>query len=108
MNNCSGSVGTLIKNKAVTLRSNYYSLDSGGKAIVTLGLNSILDLGFRYPAAQAELLKKNQRQELNALFPPKRYPVDSYDYIKEYCHHSIAVTTNTRAKRQTGQISSRN
>ncbi|CAO3625749.1 unnamed protein product [Mucor hiemalis] len=47
LDDCSESVSTLIKDKAVTLRQSYYSLDSNGKAIITLGLNSILDLGFR-------------------------------------------------------------
>ncbi|KAI8066060.1 hypothetical protein BDF21DRAFT_402162 [Thamnidium elegans] len=58
VNNCSESVGTIFKNKAVTLRPDYHSLDSDGNAIVILGLNSILDLW--YPTAQAKLFKRNQ------------------------------------------------
>ncbi|GAA5813406.1 hypothetical protein MFLAVUS_006884 [Mucor flavus] len=83
LDGCSESVSTLIKDKAVTLRQSYHSFDFNGKAIITLGLNSILDLSFKYPAAQAKLFKRNQRKQLDALFPSKTYPVDSYDYIKE-------------------------
>ncbi|KAI9357550.1 hypothetical protein BD770DRAFT_410863 [Pilaira anomala] len=51
LDGCSESVSTFIKDKAVTLRQSYHSLDSNGKAIITLGLNSILDLSLKYPAA---------------------------------------------------------
>ncbi|RCI03070.1 hypothetical protein CU098_012150 [Rhizopus stolonifer] len=83
LDGCTESVSTLIKDKAVTLRQSYHSLDSNGKAIITLGLNSILDLSFKYPVGQAKLFKRNQRKQLDALFPSKTYPIDSYDYIKE-------------------------
>ncbi|KAI8985869.1 hypothetical protein BDB01DRAFT_834656 [Pilobolus umbonatus] len=61
LDGCSESVSTLIKDRAATLRQSYHSLDSNGKAIVTFGLNSILDLSFKYPAAQAKLFKRKQR-----------------------------------------------
>lgn len=68
---------------AVARHLNYHSLDSDGKAIVNLGLNSILDLSFQYPAAQTKLFQRDQRKQLNVLFLPKKYPVEAYDYIKE-------------------------
>ncbi|KAG1055814.1 hypothetical protein G6F43_002252 [Rhizopus delemar] len=66
VNNCYESVGTLIKNEAVTLCPNYHSLDSDGKA---------------------------------ALFPPKTYPVDSYDYIKELLSSLISYYNKHNSKK---------
>ncbi|KAG1458793.1 hypothetical protein G6F56_006310 [Rhizopus delemar] len=58
LDGCTESVSTLIKDKAVTLRQSYHSLDSNGKAIITLGLNSILDLSFKYPTTIYKELKR--------------------------------------------------
>ncbi|KAI9260412.1 hypothetical protein EDC94DRAFT_520558, partial [Helicostylum pulchrum] len=81
VDNC--SVGTIIKNEAVTRRNNYHAIDSNGKAIVTLGLNSIMDLSFKYPAAQSTIYNQIQRQQLNALYPRSTLLI----HILKSCYH---------------------
>ncbi|KAG1141505.1 hypothetical protein G6F37_010253 [Rhizopus arrhizus] len=49
INDSNVSVGTIIKRDALHLRQRYHSLDIHGKSIISLGLNSILDLSFTNP-----------------------------------------------------------
>lgn len=54
------SVGSVIKSRACTLRKEYHHLDHNEKAVVTLGLNSILDFSHKYPDTQSILFNNRQ------------------------------------------------
>ncbi|KAI7892251.1 uncharacterized protein EV154DRAFT_550831 [Mucor mucedo] len=75
------SVGSIIKTKACTLRKDYHHLDSNEKAIVSLGLNSILDLSHTYPDAQSTLFNNRQWLHLQRTNRPKKYVSEEYAYI---------------------------
>ncbi|RCH84927.1 hypothetical protein CU098_004288, partial [Rhizopus stolonifer] len=77
------SVGSVIKAKACTLRKEYHDLDSNGKAIVSLGLNSILDLSYEHPDAQSTLFNNRQWLHLKRTNKPKKYVSTKYTYISE-------------------------
>ncbi|KAG1166505.1 hypothetical protein G6F36_012918 [Rhizopus arrhizus] len=77
------SVGSVIKTKACTLRKEYHDLDSNRKAIVSLGLNSILDLSYKYPDAQSTLFNNRQWLHLKRTNKPKEYVSTEYAYISE-------------------------
>lgn len=96
VNGCSVSVGTVIKEEAIKKRAQYHSINCNGKAIVTLGLNSILDLSFDHPAAQVILFSRQQRHQLKTRFPNKCYPVEHYQYIK-IAFQSIMKMYSSRA-----------
>ncbi|CEI91964.1 hypothetical protein RMCBS344292_06239 [Rhizopus microsporus] len=49
------SVGSIIKSEASHLRKCYHTLNAHHKAIVTLGLNSTIDLSFDSPDVQSTL-----------------------------------------------------
>ncbi|KAI9258457.1 hypothetical protein EDC94DRAFT_172603 [Helicostylum pulchrum] len=49
LDNSSTSVGSIIKYKACALRNSFHTLSISDKAIVTLGWNSIVHLGFDFP-----------------------------------------------------------
>lgn len=51
---------------AVNLRQNYNHLDSN-KAVVSLGLNSIIDLSSYYTVTQAPLFHHKQRTQLQTI-----------------------------------------
>lgn len=59
VNNSTVSVGSTIKTKAVKLRADYHKLSFNDKAVVSLGLNSIVDLSFTYPYSQSTILQAN-------------------------------------------------
>ncbi|CAO3693081.1 unnamed protein product [Rhizopus stolonifer] len=75
-------VGSIMKTKAVNLRQNYHQLDANEKAIVMLGLNSIIDLSFKYPAAQSPLFNNKQWYQLQKKYKPKKYNTGVYSDIK--------------------------
>lgn len=77
------SVGSVIKAKACTLRKEYHDLDSNGKAIVSLGLNSILDLSYEHPDAQSTLFNNRQWLHLKRTNKPKIYVSTKYTYTSE-------------------------
>jgi hypothetical protein len=77
------SAGTITKTEALSRRAKFNSLDSHGKAIVSLGLNSILDLSFPFPQAQSVLFERLQWKQLRARYAPKKYNVDEYRHILE-------------------------
>ncbi|KAG2195013.1 hypothetical protein INT47_005613 [Mucor saturninus] len=75
------SVGSIIKTKACTLRKDYHHLDFNAKAIISLGLNSILDLSHKYPDAQSTLFDNRQWLHLQHTNRPKKYVYEEYAYI---------------------------
>lgn len=77
------SVGSVIKTKACTLRKEHHNLDSNGKAFVSLGLNSILDLSYEYPDAQSTLFNNRQWLYLKRTNKPKEYVSTEYAYISK-------------------------
>lgn len=76
------SVGSIIKTKAVNLHPQYHSLVANNKAIVSLGLNSILDISFTYPDSQSTLFTSQQWDELRRKYKPKKYNTSEYAHIK--------------------------
>ncbi|KAI9482950.1 MAG: hypothetical protein EXX96DRAFT_631083, partial [Benjaminiella poitrasii] len=52
------SVGSIIKSKVVDFRSYFQSLNVSGKSIVSLGLNSLLDLSFSHPLSRITLFTR--------------------------------------------------
>ncbi|KAI8080629.1 hypothetical protein BDF21DRAFT_324987, partial [Thamnidium elegans] len=66
------SVGSIIKTKAIYNRAEYHSATADNKAIVSLGLNSFIDLSFTYPKSQSILLTSLQWKELRKLYQPKK------------------------------------
>ncbi|KAL7320858.1 hypothetical protein PS15m_000704 [Mucor circinelloides] len=78
------SVGTVIKREALCLRPNYHSVDVQSKAIVLLGLNSILGLSFKHPDAQTAFFHRAQWKQLRAHYPLKKYNVGDYTHISEF------------------------
>ncbi|KAI9258711.1 hypothetical protein EDC94DRAFT_641369 [Helicostylum pulchrum] len=76
-----GSVGSLIKTKAIDLYRNYHSLSINGKAIVALGLNSTIDLSFDHPQSQSTLFDNTQWRTLRSIYKSKRYVYEEYDSI---------------------------
>ncbi|KAI9356691.1 hypothetical protein BD770DRAFT_389921 [Pilaira anomala] len=81
VNGCSASIGTIIKREALHLRQRYHSLDIQDKAILSLGLNSILDLSFSKLDAQGKLFERSQWKQLRDRYPPKKYNVDYYTHL---------------------------
>ncbi|KAG1443983.1 hypothetical protein G6F56_010473 [Rhizopus delemar] len=75
------SVGSIIKTMAVNLRQSYHQLDVNKKAVVSLGLNSIIDLSFQYPGAQAPLFSHKQWLQLQKKYKPKNYNTSIYSDI---------------------------
>jgi hypothetical protein len=85
------SVGSIIKTEAYNFRSQYHSLSTHKKAIVSLGLNSIIDLSFAFPGSQSILMKSQQWSELRKKFKPKAYDVADYMYIKEVLQPVVKI-----------------
>ncbi|KAG2227067.1 hypothetical protein INT45_003797 [Circinella minor] len=78
-----GSVGTMIKNVAISKYAGYQDLDLDSRSIICLGLNSILDLSADFPKSQTMLFNKKQWYQLNKLFPPKTFDTEIYNDIKD-------------------------
>lgn len=76
-----GSVGNLIKNKAIDLHRNYHALSTNGKAIVSLGLNSTLDLSFDHPQSQSTLFNNRQWKASRKRYSKKNYIDEDYSAI---------------------------
>jgi hypothetical protein len=75
-------VGSIVKTKAVNLHPQYHSLTTNNKAIISLGLNSILDTSFTYPDSQSTLFTSQQWGELRRKYKPKKYNTSEYAHIK--------------------------
>ncbi|CAO3665571.1 unnamed protein product [Rhizopus stolonifer] len=75
------SVGTIIKNVAISKHAGYQDLNPDNRLIVCLGLNSILDLSANFPKSQSTLFNKKQWRQLNRLFPPKPFNTEIYNDI---------------------------
>lgn len=54
------SVATVIKRKAIEYRERYHSLETNEKGIVSLGLNSILDVSLNFPNCQSKLFTNQE------------------------------------------------
>lgn len=76
-----GSVGSQIKNKAIDLHRNYRTLSINDKAIVSLGLNSIIDLSFDHPQSQSTLFDNTQWKTLRKIYNSKHYVDEEYNSI---------------------------
>jgi uncharacterized protein YjiS (DUF1127 family) len=76
------SVGSIIKTEAVNLRENYHTLNANNKAIVSLGLNSTLDISFTYPNSQSTLFTSQQWDELKRKYKPIDYDTNLYAYMR--------------------------
>ncbi|KAI8077081.1 hypothetical protein BDF21DRAFT_439179 [Thamnidium elegans] len=90
------SVESVIKTEAYKLRSQYHSLPSNKKAIVSLGLNSIIDLSFASRHSQTTLLKPQQWSELKKMFRPKAYRISDYNDIKEILRPAVKSYKDNR------------
>ncbi|KAI9347512.1 hypothetical protein BD770DRAFT_395701 [Pilaira anomala] len=80
--NLSCSVGSHIKNKALEIYPCFKSAEINDQTIISLGLNSILDLSFDFPKGQNTLFDVVQWRWLKNKFPPKKYQIDQYDSVK--------------------------
>lgn len=76
------TVATTIKKKALELYNNFQSLNADQKGIVTLGLNSILDVSHKYPNCQSVLFTNKQWISLKKKYSPVKYSTEEYDHIK--------------------------
>ncbi|KAI8988751.1 hypothetical protein BDB01DRAFT_888721 [Pilobolus umbonatus] len=83
INGCSALVGTIIKREALDLRQRYHSLDVHGKAIISLGSNSVSDLSFSNPDPQTKCFERLQWKQLRTRYPPKKYNIDAYTHLLE-------------------------
>ncbi|KAG2199988.1 hypothetical protein INT47_000338 [Mucor saturninus] len=82
------SIDSIIKTKACTLRKDYHHLDFNAKAIISLDLNSILDLSYKYPDAQSTLFNNRQWLHLQRTNKPKKYVSEEYANIST--QHDLA------------------
>lgn len=73
---------TKINRKAVELRDKYYSLNYNEKAIVLLGLNTVVDVSFNFPDGQSTLFTNKEWSKLRELYKPAKYNTSEYDDIK--------------------------
>ncbi|KAI8051704.1 hypothetical protein BDF21DRAFT_482123, partial [Thamnidium elegans] len=96
------SVGSIIKTKAVNIRADYHSLTTDNKAIVSLGLNSIVDLNFTYLNSQPTLFTSQQWKELRKLYQPKYYNVDEYNQILPILRPVFAAYNEKKSFKPTG------
>lgn len=74
-----GSVGSVIKNKAIDLHRDYRNLSINDKAIVSLGLNSTIDLSFDHPQSQSTLFDNTQWKTLRKIYNSKHYVDEEYN-----------------------------
>ncbi|KAI8887808.1 hypothetical protein K501DRAFT_268422 [Backusella circina FSU 941] len=94
VSDCIVSVGTLIKQEALLLRQGYHSFDVQGKAIVSLGLNSIIDLSFNHPEAQATFFGRHQWRRLR--YSSKKYSIDTYISLLEPLDSICKIENNSK------------
>ncbi|KAI8076981.1 hypothetical protein BDF21DRAFT_453146 [Thamnidium elegans] len=82
INTCSFLSLLLILEVCLRARSKYIDWVCK-KVIVSLGLNSIINLRFASPYSQSTILKPQQWSELQKFFKPKAYDIGDYNDIKE-------------------------
>ncbi|KAG1445857.1 hypothetical protein G6F55_011784 [Rhizopus delemar] len=76
------SVATVIKRKALEYREKYHSLEINEKGVVSLGLNSILDVSFNFPDCQSKLFTNQEWLELRKQYRPVGYNTTEYGRIR--------------------------
>ncbi|KAG1471343.1 hypothetical protein G6F56_002176 [Rhizopus delemar] len=74
---------TILILAALSLHEKFKFLKPNEQSIVSLGLNSIIDLSFDYPEAQSTLFTGSQWTELRKTFSAKGYQIDKHGDIKE-------------------------
>lgn len=77
------SVGAHFKNAALKYRKSFKLIDVNKQTLVSLGLDSILNLSFQHSEAQTTLFSINQWKELKSIFPHTKYNVKEYDGVKK-------------------------
>ncbi|KAL4205793.1 hypothetical protein AB4K20DRAFT_1871885 [Rhizopus microsporus] len=85
------SVGSIIKSEASHLRKCYHTLNAHHKAIVTLGLNSIIDLSFDSPDVQ-----RNSDENWKALYKKVKDLETNYD--PGFCRGDTYLTLHDTIK----------
>ncbi|KAI9347515.1 hypothetical protein BD770DRAFT_327666, partial [Pilaira anomala] len=69
--NLSYSIGSYIKNRDLKMYPCFKSAEINDQTIISLGLNSILDLSFEFPEGQNTLFDAAQRKWLKNRLPQK-------------------------------------
>lgn len=73
---------TVIKRKALEYRERYHSLNTSEKGVVSLGLNSILDVSFNSLDCQSKLFTNEEWLGLRKQYRPIRYNTTEYGRIR--------------------------